>query len=523
MSDPIGKIKSSGGTVDAYFSDDFWKLPVARLVGVCDEKTAKVQQKGDGSGTYASVDTGMSLWTGSNALVMVDVMGSDHLDDIDYIRINNAADQGTVHTIGEGTKNLEPFMVSCVKYINQSMRILVSFAVPYEEMESKDITIRYAIIKTDGNLIRMLPSVEERTIDYAIAMDNNGYVTYLSQEDGATGHHATCTSRILVKKGDRFYARCGMGQVQVDPDRFNAWFIVDSGNKILRKGPWVFDGEIEITEDDADAIVFTNYTSQYPELTFMRLTPTNRYLRSLAESNARPQLNKGISRIFRKVICCGDSYTAGYVDNGTVYPTNEDYAWPAYMSMITGQRWLNCGDSGETTKRWLTAERGLPYCKTLGKAQAYVIGLMINDNDFSDPTKGLQTGTSADIGTDADTYYAWLSRDVRELHALNNDAIIFINTCPKSGSDYDEKNQAVRDVASAYHDTYHTHCIDLAANSDLYQESTLTQDYLSGHYTAIGYEQFAEIYNYLLSVYIGKHIEEFQDVFLIPFDDEPIP
>lgn len=516
MSEQVSYIKSSGGGVDAAFVDAGTEQNVAHLAGISRLVPLTLKAREDGS-TFGIYDTGISALHGVNILMRV-YIESQYAEDIEYIRLMDASDPSTpLYFTPNDFFNNTPGIANCTKHIN-NVRILIHFNKPYEEMESASINMRYQIIK-ENPLMKWAPKIEDTVFGEQIISNRNGYIRYASHP-GENGKHASCSARIPVTKGDKFYCDCGMGQSTVND--YRCYYIVNSSNKILYSGPRVYTGEIEITQDDASAIVFTNYTTERPKPIFFRLTPAMQYVMDNVTEISKPDLAVGMARIFKKVICCGDSYTAGYIDNGTVYPTNEDYAWPAYMSMITGQRWLNSGDSGETTKRWLTSERGLPYCKTLGKAQAYVIGLMINDNDFSDPTKGLQTGTSADIGTDADTYYAWLSRDVRELHTLNPDAKIFINTCPKDGADYDEKNKAVRDVVKAYSETYHTHCIDLAANKDLYNVESLTGDSLKGHYTAIGYEQFAEIYNYLLSKYIGEHITDFQDVFLIGYDDDPI-
>ena len=62
------------------------------------------------------------------------------------------------------------------------------------------------------------------------------------------------------------------------------------------------------------------------------------------------------------------------------------------------------------------------------------------------------------------------------------------------------------------------HLLDLYAYKDLYNNVTLTNDLVGGHYTALGYEQFAEILNYILSNYINDNIDDFQDVAFIEYD-----
>lgn len=236
---------------------------------------------------------------------------------------------------------------------------------------------------------------------------------------------------------------------------------------------------------------------------------------------------QGSCRIFKKVVCCGDSYTSGYIvdPNGKIKNTNEDYAWPNYMSDITGNKWLNCGVSGSNVITWQTELRGLPKANSLGKSQAYVIGLGIND--VANANRWLPLGTVDDIGTDAQTYYGGMSKIIRELNAISPKAKIFVNTCPRTGSvdgrEYAAYNQAVRNIVEIYKDKYPVHCIDLEAHIDMYTTDVLdmnnpNSDYRKGHYTAIGYEMFAENYEIILSDYINSHIKEFQDVPFIEYD-----
>ena len=225
-------------------------------------------------------------------------------------------------------------------------------------------------------------------------------------------------------------------------------------------------------------------------------------------------------KIFKKVCCCGDSYTAGYIvdKDGVAHRVNEDYAWPHYMATATGNDWVNCGHSGTSAYTWQIEERGLPKARTTGKVQAYTVGLMINDSS-DDPSRNLALGIISDIGTDAMTYYAQYSKVIRELSAISPDAHIFLFTCPKvEGERYIGYNQAVHDIYEAYKATYKVHLIDLFANFDLYNTDTINTDKKSGHYTATGYEKFAEILEKLMSEYIDSHVRDFQDVAFIEYD-----
>lgn len=234
---------------------------------------------------------------------------------------------------------------------------------------------------------------------------------------------------------------------------------------------------------------------------------------------AAAKTSRSTCRIFRKVVCCGDSYTAGYMVDGAgvAHETNEEYAWPHYMSSATGNTWINCGKSGANVLTWQTSERGLPRAQAAGKAQAYVVGLMLNDaNEGTDRYVAL--GTAEDIGTDAQTYYGGLSRIVESLAAISPQAKIFLCTCPKTTGLFPAYNQALCDVAAHYQGIHAVHCLDLLAYSDLYSAESLAADLKAGHYTAAGYEQFAEILYGVMSDYINAHVSQFQDATFIEYD-----
>lgn len=240
----------------------------------------------------------------------------------------------------------------------------------------------------------------------------------------------------------------------------------------------------------------------------------------ITDSTRNLSFGNSSCNIFKKVVCCGDSYTAGYISGVSdiaTMGTNEDYAWPHYMELLTGNTWINCGHSGASSITWLTWDRGLPKAQTVGRTQAYVLGLQLND--VSTSSRAVDLGTIEDIGADTNTtrtYYAGISRIIRELNTISPKAKIFVNTCPRTGGKYDTYNQALRDIVNEYKNTYPVHLIDLVNYKKYYDQ--ISGDNVGGHYTAIGYERFAEIYKYVLSEYINTHITDFQDVHTIEYD-----
>ena len=235
--------------------------------------------------------------------------------------------------------------------------------------------------------------------------------------------------------------------------------------------------------------------------------------------NDKSELNLSMhtAKIFQKVCCVGDSYTAGYIVNpeGEAIRNNENYAWPHYMSLITGNQYINCGISGATSKTWQENNDGLEKAKNIGVVQAYLVGLGIND---ADSTIGLPVGNIEDIGTENETFYAQYSKLLRELHNISSQAKIFVMTMPTTETKYTKYNTAILEIANSYKDM-NVFPLDLANFIEMYTISSITNDAKSGHYTAIGYEQFAENLEYILSDYINNNITEFQDVAFLPYDN----
>ena len=239
------------------------------------------------------------------------------------------------------------------------------------------------------------------------------------------------------------------------------------------------------------------------------------------DDQTKIRMNRHIAKIFKKVVCCGDRHTAGYMmdSTGTAHLSNEEFSWTHYMGDSTGNQWINCGVSDTNVLTYQTNTNGLQKAISCGKAQAYIIGLGFNDAEPStDTTHHVDIGTSNDIGTNNTTYYAGLSKIIRDLHSVNTSAKIFVQTIPSDASKYTDYNTAIRTICTAYKDSYNVHLLDLYNYIDLYQDNILTNDMLSNHYTAIGYQQIAENLEYILSDYISNNISDFQDVAFIPYD-----
>ena len=234
--------------------------------------------------------------------------------------------------------------------------------------------------------------------------------------------------------------------------------------------------------------------------------------------------------IFKKVCFCGDDFMSGYIHpNGTLNPSrnNPGYSWVHYLSQITGGEYINCGVSGASAKTWLLSTDGISKMQASGKAQAYVIAFGVNDSDTYGENY-LPVGTPFDIGTNENTYYAKMSKIMRECYNVNPDAEIFFLTCPDcedrlyNSSRYDAYNDAIKAIVGYYLDKApNVHYIDLAAKKELFTAVTsLTDDRQNQHYTAVGYQQIARIIGKIWSDYINANVYKFRNVYTIPYDSE---
>ena len=230
-------------------------------------------------------------------------------------------------------------------------------------------------------------------------------------------------------------------------------------------------------------------------------------------------IGKKTFSIFKKVCCIGDSLMNGYIMGSDGVARNDmAYSWVKYMETMTGADYVNCGISGANTRTWLTSENGLAKAQiAANKAQAYIIGLQINDANI-----GMDVGTVSDIGTDADTYFGHTSKIIDEVFTINNDAHVFLLNQPKNytGS-HTPYMKAIEDIADYYQNNGthegQVHLISLLDEIDLFMSAGCADSKADGHYTPVGYEFVAEIMMFALSKYMNEHPMLFQDVNLIPY------
>ena len=218
--------------------------------------------------------------------------------------------------------------------------------------------------------------------------------------------------------------------------------------------------------------------------------------------------------IFNSAVCCGDSYTSGYIKTDKqTSETNEKYSWVKYLSTITGCNCINCGSSGANVLTWQTAERGLPKAKASGLTQCYLLGLGLNDSSGTD--RGVTVGSASDIGTNNQTYYGGLSKIIRELHNISPNSFIFCFTMPFETGAIAPYNNAIKTICELYKNTYNTYMVDLRKYKEYYNQKSVSNNAVNYHYTPAGYQQLAEITCKALSDCINANYSDFYNVNMI--------
>lgn len=204
---------------------------------------------------------------------------------------------------------------------------------------------------------------------------------------------------------------------------------------------------------------------------------------------------------FSKFASVGDSLSVGYNthSDGTVVPKDLEHSWGKYVEKRTGSKAYWTGVHGATCKSWLTTsseEWGLNYTKTLGEMPLYVVCMGANED-------GTKLGTIADVGTNADTLYAYASKVITELRAISPKCFI---VC--TGISRKQANKTINAVFKAICDLYDK-CYFMDC-WDEFNHAPFSNYHFASHYSANGYAMMAQLFDYKLKEIMANHIEDFK-------------
>lgn len=226
---------------------------------------------------------------------------------------------------------------------------------------------------------------------------------------------------------------------------------------------------------------------------------------------------RNLTKIFRRVVCCGDSLTSGHIETDTSQvKSNPKYCWAYYLGLKNNAEYINCGISGASARTWLKKEDGLGKAYAASTTQAYIVAFGMNDSN-SNLSSYTPLGTPADIGQDVDTFYCRYGEVIANLHYISPDAYIFLFLMPDENTTRAPYNEAIEYIGENYGASYNLHVVDLRNYKDYFDMQSIMVDYTHYHWTAVGYKQFAEVIDLAISDYILANIQSFQNLNLIDY------
>lgn len=203
-------------------------------------------------------------------------------------------------------------------------------------------------------------------------------------------------------------------------------------------------------------------------------------------------------RTFKKILCIGDSLTAGqfdYKENGTNKEFNDpDYSYPAFLKALTGRDITNAGDAGETTVSWYEIHQN----DDLSGHDACII--MLGRNDYV-----------AGRETTSEERAAAFANIITKVRNENPQIPIFISTLINyyKGSGADTMNTDIRTAATANN----CYLLDIST----YGKMVLADDAYS-HCTAEGYCTLAEYFFHYISCIMHNNYTQFKTIQFVGTD-----
>lgn len=129
--------------------------------------------------------------------------------------------------------------------------------------------------------------------------------------------------------------------------------------------------------------------------------------------------------LFKKIGCCGDSFTAGYLynkENSAFYDPNyvpdgtyPQVSWPSVLGRLYGVTTNNFSKAGATTKSYLTTSQCLPAALAADPQDLYILCLGLNDYSQSVTLGTIDDIHDSDYTQNPDTYYGNYGRIIQQL------------------------------------------------------------------------------------------------------------
>lgn len=207
--------------------------------------------------------------------------------------------------------------------------------------------------------------------------------------------------------------------------------------------------------------------------------------------------------LFRSIGIIGDSYASGELAIDK-YADHYNMSWGQILARRNGATAINFSRGGQTTRGWLgDQERGLGLLKNTPAQDLYVLALGIND---CDKLKENYIGNTADMGTDADTFYGNYGKIIQAIKDKAPNSKIVIGTLTQQGTTQSKFNTAIQNIAQHYG----IPCLEL--NSDPFFTSNFYLTHLhGGHPTGPVYAGMSKAYERLIEDAMVMHLDYFEN------------
>ena len=208
--------------------------------------------------------------------------------------------------------------------------------------------------------------------------------------------------------------------------------------------------------------------------------------------------------LFQRIGVIGDSFASGEICVDGHYTDYYNRSWGQIMARRNGITCTNYSRGGLSTRTWLTDAKGLTLLNATTADDLYLIALGINDAGLGSD----YVGTSADIGTDNDTFYGNYAKIINAVqsHAPDAKIVLLGMATPSSTTVKQAINNAINAIASHYGIPFIDQTQDDFFTSDFYLKNMVL-----GHPVGVVYAGMATAIERLLSQCMIDNLAYFKD------------
>lgn len=208
--------------------------------------------------------------------------------------------------------------------------------------------------------------------------------------------------------------------------------------------------------------------------------------------------------VFENIGVVGDSYASGYIDNSSKY----NLSWLQIMARNLGVTGYNFSSGGMTTATWLTdANRGLQYLLNTQKCGLYFLALGINDyiNGGANYLGSIADINDSDPSQNANSFYGNYGKIISQIQTYSPSSRLVLLTIARDGNIPTSYNNAIIEIANHFNIPY------IVQLDDWYFKSTIYNNMINGHPTALGYSGMSKALQRLLTKCVINNFDYFKN------------